>query len=142
MEKSVRLIYLGRTKKIRVAVRKANEILCDPDFYEQIKGYRKFDHADLSPEEIANQMRDNNHEIIIRISYLSFFLPAFTNSGNKISLSFWNFSSHLPTAVNTVIHETVKAIEILNSGNFKKTQKKRPTAASWVIGAIAEVMVK
>ncbi len=142
MENNVRLIYLGRIKKIRGAVRKANEILADPEFYEQIRGYKKFDNTDLSPEVIAGMMEGNNHEIIISVSFLSFFTHASTGSSGRISLSYWNFSKDLPSAVNTLIHETVNAIDYLNSNGYEKRSTfERPTAP-WVIGAIAEIMVK
>ncbi|HOZ86536.1 MAG TPA: hypothetical protein PL029_02205 [Bacteroidia bacterium] len=142
MEKNVRLIYLGRIRKIRSAVRKANEILSDPEFYEQIKGYRKFNYTDLTPDEIASQMQENNHEIIVNVSFLSFFLPAYANSSNKIVLSFWNFSKDLPAAVNILIHETVNTIELMNNNNRGNKYYNERAAAPWIIGAIAEVMVK
>ncbi len=142
MEKNVRLIYLGRIKKIRAAVRKANEILADPEFYDQIKGYRQFNYTDLTPDEIARQMQENNYEIIVQVSLLSFFLPAYTNSGNKIVVSYWNFSSDLPSAVNSLIHETVNAIDFLNHHSKGMKYYNERAAAPWIIGAIAEVMVK
>ncbi len=143
MENYVRLIYLGRIKKARIAVAKANEILRNPEFYDQIRGYKKFDNTDLSPEVIATLMEERSHEIIVDLSFLMLMTNAATNASDRITLSYWNFSKDLPSAVNTLIHETVNAMDRLHSAIQDKPieAKTRPTAP-WVIGAIAEIMVK
>jgi hypothetical protein len=143
MENYVRLTYPGRVKKAKAAVDKANEILRNPEFYDQIRGYKKFDNTDLSPEVIANLMEERSHEIIVDLSFLMLMANASTHSPNRITLSFWNFSKDLPSAVNTLIHETVNAMDRLHSTIQDKPMenKARPTAP-WVIGAIAEIMVK
>lgn len=145
MNSNVRLIYLGRVKKIRLAVRKANEILNDPGFYSLIRDYKKFGE-DLPPEVIAGLMEENNHEIIVRVSFLMPISVASTRSASSITLSYWNMSSDLPVAVNTIIHETVKAIDYLHSALHSKRNtidyNHEGQTAPWVIGAIAEIMVK
>lgn len=143
MGNNVRLIYLGRVKKVRLAVRKANEILSDPEFYGLIRDYKKFGE-DLPPDVIANLMEGNNHEIIVRVS---FFMPikiASTSSASSIKLSYWNMSKDLPVAVNAIIHETVRAIDHLHSALHTKhsEQYHDGQTAPWVIGAIAEIMVR
>lgn len=142
MEGNVRLIYQGRLKTIRAAVRKANEILENPEFYEQIKGYRKFNYTDLSPEEIARVMQENHYEISVSVSMFSFFLPAHIDSENRIIVSYWNFSKNLPAAVNILIHETVNAVDLMNNNVKGDKYYNERAAAPWIIGAIAEVMVK
>jgi hypothetical protein len=143
MKNNVRLIYLGRVKKIRKAVRKANEILGDPEFYNLIRDYKKFGE-DLSPEVIASLMEKNNHEIIVRVSYLMPIKVASTRSAASITLSYWNMSNDLAVAVNAIIHETVNAIDHLHAALNKESvnQYHRRETAPWVIGAIAEIMVK
>lgn len=143
MDKYVRLLYPGKVRKARAAVDKANEILRNPEFYDQIRGYKKFDNTDLSPEVIATIMEEQSHVININLSYLMLTSNAHTHSSSRIHLSYWNFSNDLPSAVNTLIHETVNAVDRLHSMLHQKPleHKIRPTAP-WVIGAIAEIMVK
>ena len=143
MGKYVRLIYLGQVKKVKAAVNKANEILSNPEFYDQIRGYKKFDNTDLSPEVIADLMEENNHEININVGFLMLTSSAAVTSSSNILISYWNFSKDLPSAVNTLIHETVNAMDRLHSVIQQRPleNKPRPTAP-WVIGAIAEIMVK
>lgn len=145
MNSNVRLIYLGRIKKIRMAVRKANEILNDPEFYNLIRDYKKFGE-DLPPEVIAQLMEENNHEIVVRVSFLMPIRVASTRSASTIRLSYWNMSNDLPVAVNTIIHETVKAMDYLHSALHNKRDmmihNHEGQTAPWVIGAIAEIMVK
>lgn len=143
MGKYVRLIYLGQVTKVRSAVNKANEILSNPEFYDQIRGYKKFDNTDLSPEVIADLMEENSHEININLSFLMLTSSAAVTSSSNITLSYWNFSKDLPSAVNTLIHETVNAMDRLHSLIQQKPMESKPRpTAPWVIGAIAEIMVK
>jgi hypothetical protein len=143
MGKYVRLIYLGQVKKVRSAVNKANEILSNPEFYDQIRGYKKFDNTDLSPEVIADLMEENSHEINVSLSFLMLTSSATVTSSSNIMLSYWNFSKDLPSAVNTLIHETVNAMDRLHSVIQQKPMESKPRpTAPWVIGAIAEIMVK
>lgn len=143
MKNNVRLIYLGRVKKVSRAIRKANEILSDPEFYSLIRDYKKFGE-DLSPEVIASLMERNNHEIIVHVSYLMPIKIASTRSASRITLSYWNMSKDLPVAVNAIIHETVNAIDHLHAALNKENEQMyhRRETAPWVIGAIAEIMVK
>lgn len=143
MRKHVRLIYLGQVKKIKSAVDKANQILNNPEFYDQIRGYKKFDNTDLSPDVIADLMEENSHEIVIDLSFLMLTSSAVVTSSSHITVSYWNFSNDLPSAVNTLIHETVNAMDRLHCliRHRPMEPKPRPTAP-WVIGAIAEIMVK
>lgn len=143
MEKHVRLVYPGTVRKAKEAVKKANEILGNPEFYDQIRGYRTFDTTDLSPEVIAGMMEDGDHRITVDLSVLILNTKAASSSPERITLSYWNFSTHLPSAVNTLIHETVNAMDRFRNQAKNKPLENRPQpTAPWVIGAIAEIMVK
>ena len=140
--KNVRLVYKGPSKNVRLAVAKTNEILACPEFYEQIISYHKFDNSALSPEIIAVLMREANYEIRVVVNWI---MPDLTKpSYDRIVLSGWNFGPHLPTNVNTLICETVNALDrvydIINKENNRLGGQY--TSAHLVIGAIAEVLVK
>lgn len=140
---NVRLVYSGRIKKVCQAICKANEILNDPEFYELIRDYKKFGE-DLPPEVIAGLMEQNNHVIRVRVNYLMPFSVAYIHSASSVRISYWNFSGDLPTGVNTMIHETVRAISHLHPSLQGKDSQINSYGhtAPWVIGSIAEIMVK
>lgn len=142
MKKNVHLTYSGKIRKIKAAVDKTNEILASPQFYDQIRAYKKFDNSALSPEIIARLMQESNHEIIVKVN--SLIPPVSATHYNKITLWHWDFSNNLGHGVNLLIHETVNAIDclydILNNENGTRSQDN--LTAPWIIGAIAEVMVK
>jgi hypothetical protein len=138
--KNVSLNYAGNLKKVKSAVSKANEILSSADFYNQIRAYKKFDNSALSPEIIARLMQESGHEISV---YVNWVIVSPNTKFDRITLSGWDFSSNLASGVNTIIYETVNSIDSLYNilNNDHEHHPDRQTA-SWVIGAIAEVMVK
>lgn len=136
---NVHLVYTGRIEKVKRAVDRANEILKDPEFYGLIRDYRKFGE-DLPPDLIAELMESRHHSIRISVDPLMPVDVATTRSASSIKLSYWNFPSELPAGVNTMVHETVKAVSLLHQ-EHPNTDEHRQTAP-WVIGSIAEIMVK
>lgn len=140
MKNHVRLVYTGKIKKVLDAVQKTNEILSSPEFYQQIRLYKKFDHCELSPDMIANLMENSGHLITVKVNW---FLPAGAGANpHRITVCRDDFNGDLAAGVNTLIYQTVSAI---NSLHYKKSQRQAghdQMTASWVIGAIAEVMVK
>jgi hypothetical protein len=139
--KNVKLKYAGNFKRVKVAVEKANEILSSPEFYNQIKAYKKFDNSSLSPEIISRLMQESDHEIIVRVNWL---IPVSSTLYDRITVSGWDFSNNLATAVNNLIYETVNSIDCLYDilNNDHHHRETDTLTAPWVIGAIAEVMVK
>lgn len=140
----VKLVYTGRLKKIQAAVSKANEILFSPQFYDKIRQQSRFDFTELSPSQIADIMEQADYSIRVESAFKP-IANASTSSAELITLSSIRFSRHLPTAVNTLVHETVHAIDFLNGelefthdGNSSAGQER---TAPWVIGEIAEKMV-
>jgi hypothetical protein len=138
--KNVRLTYTGKIKKVRLAVDKANEILSSEDFYNQIKAYKKFNNSCLSPEIIARLMQESGHEVVVRVTWLT----SSASEYNRIRVSGWDFGSNLAGGVNVLIYETVNAIDklynVLNTADSESYSDKY--TAPWVIGTIAEIMVK
>ncbi len=140
--KNVRLRYTGLSKRVQIAVEKTNEILASREFYDQIVSYSKFDNTALSPEIIAILMREADYEIRVRVNWI---LPDVSRpSYDRIVLSGWHFGPHLATNVNTLICETVSALDrvydIMSKDNNR--WEGQYSSAHLVIGAIAEVLVR
>lgn len=141
----VTLSYKGNNAKIKRAVKRANKILQSDAFYEEIKKVKSFDFSELTGEEVAKLMRDANHTIVIKGAFKPIANASTTSSG-KIKVSWIRFSKRLATGVNTLIHETVHAIDLMDNktdfthnGNSPKGQER---TAPWVIGKIAEDMIQ
>lgn len=150
--KPVYLLYNGNKKYIQNAVNKANEILATPSFYDEIRKVKKFDNTTLSGNEIAEIMEKAHQQINVSTYwYLNPFHPkrcvdAGTNDSVTIKLNTRCFSATLAESVNTLIHETVHAIDWLDGkqdfthdGNASNGQEN---TTPWVIGAIAERMAQ
>ncbi len=139
--KNVHLSYEGNIKRVKTAVTKANEILSRPEFYDQIRAYKKFDNSALSPEIISRLMQESGHRIVVSVNWI---IPITSPQYDKIVVSGWDFSNNLATGVNTLIYETVNSIDCLYDILNNDTPHKQADSltAPWVIGAIAEVMVK
>lgn len=139
----IKLKYSGNVKKVKRAVEQANKILSDTAFYEGIRRCKNFDNTMLAPHEIADLMQNASQTIQIVV------LPkpianASTSTAFKTTVSIFNFSKNLKTAVNTLIHEVVHAVDWLN-GTQEFTHVKnnnsdgsQDNTAPWVIGALAE----
>ncbi len=136
----VQLSYVGKNKKVRNAVDKANEILCSDDFYRQIKAYRDFNQSCLSPEIIVNLMRESAHTVVVRVNWLA---PS-SCEYDCIRISGWDFSSNLAGSVNLLVYETVRAIGLYHQRVHQNEHSRYDDkyTAPWVIGTIAEIMVK
>lgn len=146
------LFYNGSEKHIENAVNKANDILRNPLFYEEIEKLHRFDNTKLTPKQIAEIMEDSNQQILIKTYwYMNPFKPrtcvnATTVNANLIKLNTRCFSSDLKTAVNTLIHECTHAADILdNHWDFTHVDNdnsgEENNTAPWAIGALAEKFV-
>ena len=145
------LIYDGSNENVITAVKKANEILNSKYFYDEVRKVPRFDNTKLSGHEIADRMEKANQDIKI-VRKIKPIANASTKTSDKIKISSslfgkdstGNFS--LSIAVNTLIHETVHAVDFLSSGSEFTHDENSPegqeNTAPWVIGAIAEKMVE
>lgn len=150
-QKHVELFYNGKNKNVAEAVKRANEILNDKAFYEEIRKVQSFDNSKLTGIEVADRMEKANQKIKI-VRRIKPIANAGTTTSDKIKISTSLFGEDstgkfvLSIAVNTLIHETVHAVDFLNSGDeFTHDGNKsdgQENTAPWVIGAIAEKMVE
>lgn len=148
----MKLIFTESQAYIKAAVDKANEILSNPEFYEQIKKIPKFDNTILTPIRISDILREASQEIQIETYWgINPFKPgtcvnARTLSAKLIKVNTRCFSKNLKTAVNTLIHESVHAADFLDgSWDFthadNRNEGEEDNTAPWLIGKLAEQFV-
>jgi hypothetical protein len=137
----VQLNYSGNKKHIFNAVAKANQILQNPAFYSEIGKFPPFHFSSLTPIEITKLMENSEWRITVRGAFKP-IANASTSTHDLIKVSTINFSRDLATGVNTLIHETVHAIDLENGtlefthdGNSPDGQEN---TAPWRIGELAE----
>ncbi len=148
----MKLLFKGDQTNIKLAVDKANEILNNPLFWEEVGKLPKFDNTDLSSLQIADILRKANQEIQIK-TYWSFnpFRPrtcvnAKTVSATLIKINTRCFSNDLKTAVNTLVHESTHAGDFLD-GKWDFTHVdnandgEENNTAPWAIGKLAEKFI-
>jgi hypothetical protein len=148
----MKLIFKGSQTNIIDAVNKANEILSNNAFWEQVEKLPQFDNTKLTPAQIADILRTSDQEIQIK-TYWSFnpFRPrtcvnATTVSATLIKINTRCFSDDLKTAVNTLVHESTHAADFLD-GKWDFTHVdnsndgEEDNTAPWAIGQLAEKFV-
>ncbi|OCA73359.1 hypothetical protein [Chryseobacterium arthrosphaerae] len=148
----MKLIFKGDQTNIKTAVDKANEILNNPAFFEEIKKIPAFYNTQLTPVQISDILRDAKQDVQVETYWrLNPFRPgtcvnAKTVSATLIKLNTRCFSNNLKTAVNTLIHESVHAADFLD-GNWDFThvdnsnEGEEDGTAPWMIGKLAEQFV-
>ena len=146
----VTLVYNGKNKNINEAVRMANEILNSKSFYEEIAKVPQFDNSKLTGLEISKRMKNATQEVKI-VRKIKPIANASTTTSDKIKISSSLFGKDssgnfdFATAVNTLIHETVHAVDFLTTGDeFTHNGNSadwQENTAPWIIGAIAEKMI-
>ena len=148
----MKLIFHGSEANIKVAVDKANAILNNPAFWDEVEKLPQFDNTALTPFEIAKVLQEANQEIMI-VTYWRWnplrprtCVNATTVSATKIKINTRCFSHDLKTAVNTLVHEATHAGDFLN-GQWDFTHVdngndgEEDNTAPWAIGALAEKFV-
>ena len=144
----MKLIFNETDEHIKNAVCKANEILSNPEFYAAIANLPQMDNTKLSSQQIADILNNSIQEIAIK-SYKALNplskANATTVSKDLIKLNTRRFSQNLKVAVNTLIHESVHAVDLADSkldfthsSNYPKGQEK---TVPWVIGALTEKFI-
>ena len=143
----INLVYNGNNENVTKAVQKADEILNTKYFYDEIRKIEKFDNSKLTGQEIADRMEKANQKVTV-VRKIKPIANASTTTSDKIKISRSLFGKNfagkfdINTAVNTLIHETVHAVDFLNTGNEFTHDGNSPVGqentAPWVIGDIAE----
>jgi hypothetical protein len=141
----VQLEYSGKKEKIIKAVKEANRILSSVDFYKQIEGKLGLDNSTYTGPQIANEMKNLNRAIKV-VDYWNPFSKANASTVSRIRMNKAKLNRSLASVVNTLIHETVHAVDwwanqqwdYTHNGNAPGGQHN---TAPWVIGAIGEEMV-
>ena len=126
------IVYDGDLDYVQAAVKRANEVLNNPDFYLELRKIKEFGNTSLSGSEIADLIQTATQKINIKTYwYWNPFHPrscvnANTKTSTEISINKRCFSEELVEAVTTLIHETVHAVDWLDGKqNFTHRTNKR-----------------
>ncbi len=148
----MKLIFNGTEAHIKLAVDKTNEIFQNPAFFEAIARMPKMDNTDFTSEEIAGILKNSTQQVKIETYWkINPFKPwtcvnAETSSASLIRINTRCFSSDLKTGVNTLVHESVHAIDLAD-GNLdfnhvdNRNDGEEDNTAPWAIGELAKGFV-
>lgn len=140
----VNIIYKGKIKKVREAVDRANELLADDSFYQDIAAQGGFDMADIPAREIAALLRTTALDMRL-VTYIgSPRVHGYDDRDNPdlIHVNIFRADWTRSGIVNTIIHQVVHAVnDVHRQYNFshgdRTTEGKQNTAPFW-IGNYAE----
>ena len=137
----LQLNYSGKNIKIVQAVEEANKILINPNFYNRIDTIQNFDNSTYTGLQISTEFK-NLHRIIQVVDYWNPFGFANATTVSVIKLNTAKLRRSHKSITNTVIHETVHAVDWWSNEKWDYTHDgNRPegqnNTAPWVIGAIA-----
>jgi hypothetical protein len=140
----VQLHYSGSKPKIIEAVTEANRILLSEEFYTQLNNIQKFDNTTYSGNQIAKEM--NAIKTIEVTEYHKRFTKANAKTQTEIKMNTAKLERTLASRTNTLIHETIHAIDWLTNNQWDYTHRTQyeeipPVSAPSVIGALAEKLV-
>ena len=139
--KYARLIYGGKNRRVTEAVKRANEILSEPDFYVQIREIKQFDYTLLSSFYIAKILEECSMEIQIHLTGLLSSKESRADSASQITINRWEFNTSLANRVNLLIHYTVEAVAHVNKNLRQEQTEGQRLAPPKAIGNIAAFMV-
>ncbi|WP_299676317.1 hypothetical protein [uncultured Dokdonia sp.] len=142
----MRFKFYKRNKKIKQAMKIAEKILALDEFYSKIESITSFDNSNISPAEIAEQIRSYRTVVIIRTIWNPRIGNAVASSSKffKINTLRLGRKRTIPKVVNTIIHEYVHCVDFNNDTlefthfDNENTNGEEDNTAPWKIGEIAE----
>lgn len=142
----IKLFYQGKNYAIVKAVKKANEILQNPAFYERVAVLPQMLNTELSSREIATILKETNQEIQIESFWNPFSKSTKLKQPCLFKVNTYNLSSITAFAVNTIINETILSVSLkCKELNFVATdfdEMEHPNVFPWRIGEIAEILTR
>ncbi len=129
------------------ATQKANELLKSPAFFDAIRAHASFDMANVSPAVVATLMGEATVTMIIEMYFsrnrrvFGYDDPAHPEI---IHINQNRNEFNVPALVNTMLHETVHAVDDLNPeasfGHGDNSSAGKENTAPYWIGSLAERM--
>ena len=147
---NIQLHYSGTNQKIIKAISEANKILSNEEFYKRIESIQKFDNTSYTGQQIVKEMK------AIKTIEVTEYYKKHTKTNAKTQTEicmntakldrYSDELKNLASLVNTLIHESVHAVDWLTNKHWDYTHKGQkeeipPISAPYIIGAIAESMV-
>ena len=141
----LQLHYSGTNQKIIEAVAEANKILASSDFLNRIDTIQKFDNTTYNGHQIISEMKSVN---TVEVSeYFKRHTRTNAKTKTQIRINTAKLNRSLASIVNTLIHESIHATDWLVNKHWDYThrtqyQEMPPISAPYVIGAMAESMIR
>ncbi len=142
--------YSGMRPIVQEAVTKANKLLQDEQFYDNIMKHSHFELANISPAEIAKLMRTAGIKMEVELYYAvspvkNIDLYDDDNNPNLIHMNIWKLERPVSSICNTLLHSCVHAVNSVYNrhyfGHGDTTLPGKEQTAPYMIGAIAQNMV-
>lgn len=141
---NIQLHYAGNNQKLIAAVAEANKILSNPEFYNRVNNLQKFDNTMFSGAQIIKEM--NAIKAIEITEYHKRLTRTNARTKTEINVNTAKLERDLASITNTLIHETIHAVDWITNKNWDYTHRSQyeenpPISAPWIIGAIGESFV-
>jgi hypothetical protein len=144
----ITITYNGSLNSVKEAVTAANQLLNNSQFYDDIRIHPSFDYTDVSPSIIADLIQNSNVAMrVIMYRARSRRVYGYDDYRNpdiihiNIRRNAWSNGS----LVNTMIHETVHAVDNYNSqygfGHGVNSSNNKGNSAPYWIGNLAEKII-
>lgn len=138
--------YSGGNKKIINAVIEANKIISNTEFYKQIERINSFYNSSYSGLQISTEMKNLTKTVEVLV-YWNPFTKSNAKTQNAIKVNTAKLHRDLKSITNTLIHELVHFVDWSVNSKWDYTHKGQayetiPVSAPYVIGAIAESLIK
>ena len=142
----IKLVYKGKNNAINKAVKKANEILNSPTFYERVANLPQMLNTNISSQKIATILKETNQQIQVESFWNPFGKPTRIEKTCLFTVNTYKLSSITAFAVNTLINESILAVACKCEGlHFEETKYEEmdyPNVFPWRIGEIAEILTR
>ncbi|MDG1332462.1 MAG: hypothetical protein P8P74_09035 [Crocinitomicaceae bacterium] len=146
----MKLRYKGRNANIKKAMKIANKILNDQEFYKKIDSFGQFDNTeplDLSSVQISSFIKNHSKSVYVKTYIGKPGTNAKTNRSTNFKLNRINLGRPTNKIVRTMIHEYVHCIDFsLRDFKFTHVDNDNSTGdenntAPWAIAQIAFEMI-
>jgi hypothetical protein len=142
----IKLIYQGNNFTIAKTITKANEILQNPTFYDKVASLPQMSNTDLSSQEIAAILRENNQEIAVQSFWNPFSKSTKILQPCLFKVNSYNLSGTTSFAVNTIINQTLLSLapkcDALLFEEMDFYEEEYDNVFPCRIGEVAEILIR
>lgn len=142
----IKLLYEGKNRAIKKAVKNANELLQSTAFYEKVALLPQMSNTNLCSREIAKILSETNQVIRVQSFWNPFKKCAKVKESCLFMVNSYNLSCINTFAVNTIINETILSASLQCEGlTFEESnvdEMEYPNVFPRRIGEVAEILIR